>query len=100
LPSDFAKEIAKSLGVTDKWVDEYFEVEEDKQGFFVAKLKPKKFLENDQFRTMCALARDLGGEGYLQGMKAWKVPGPLAKKPLPQQNTTSTPGPMFARSKN
>jgi ParB/RepB/Spo0J family partition protein len=97
LPSDFAKEIAKSLGMTDKWVDEWFTVEEDKLGYFIAKLQPKKFLEKDQFRTLCALTRDLGGEGYLQGMKAWKVPGPLAKKPLPQPDTTSTPG-LDARS--
>jgi ParB family chromosome partitioning protein len=55
-------------------------------------------LEKDQFRTLCALARDLGGEGYLQGAKAWQVPGPLAKKSLPQQDTTSTPSPTDARS--
>ena len=89
LPSDFAKEIAKSLGMMDKWVDEWFDIEEDKQGYFIAKLKPKKFLEKDQFRTICALVRDLGGEGYLQGMKAWKVPSPFAKKPRPS-DTTST----------
>jgi ParB family chromosome partitioning protein len=84
--------------MTEKWVDEWFDVEEDKQGYFVAKLKPKKWLEKDQFRTMCALVRDLGGEGYLEGMKAWRVPGPLAKKPLPQANTTSTPSPTEPRS--
>jgi len=91
LPQDFAKEIAQSLGMTDKWVDECFEIDENKEGYFIAKLKPKKFLERDQFRTLCALARDLGGEGYLRGAKAWAIPGPLAKKPLPQANTTSTP---------
>lgn len=100
LPSDFAKEIAKSLGMSDKWVDEWFDVEEDKEGYFVAKLKAKKFLERDQFRTVCTLARDLGGEGYLQGARAWKIPGPIAKKPLPQTDTTSTPGPTDARSKS
>ena len=83
LPSDFAMKIAQALGMTEKWVDEWFDIEEDKQGYFVAKLKAKKFLERDQFRTLCALTRDLGGEGYLQGAKAWAVPGPLAKKPLP-----------------
>jgi ParB family chromosome partitioning protein len=101
LPSGFAKKIAEALGMTDKWVDEWFEIDEDKQGYFIAKLKPKKFLEKDQFRTLCALARDLGGEGYLQGAKAWLVPGPLAKKSLPQPDTTSTPSaraPMDARS--
>jgi len=90
LPSDFAKKIAEALGMTEKWVQEWFDVEEDKQGYFVAKLKPKKFLDKkDQFRTMCALVRDLGGEEYLKGAMAWKVPGPYAKK----TNTTSTPGP-------
>jgi ParB family chromosome partitioning protein len=89
LPSDFAKKIAKSLGMTDKWVDEWFEIDENKEGYFIAKLKPKKFLEKDQFRTLCALARDLGGEGYLQGAKAWAVPGPFAKKPLPSTSPPS-----------
>jgi len=98
LTSDFAKEIAKSLGMADKWVDEWFEINEDKQGYFTAKLKPKKFLEKDQFRTVCALVRDLGGEGYLQGMKMWKVPSSFAKKT--QTNTTSTPSPTDARSKS
>jgi len=84
------------LGMTDKWVDEWFDIEEDKQGYFVAKLKPKKFLEKDQFRTICALVRDLGGEGYLQGMKAWKVPSPYAKKP--PSDKESTPSPTDARS--
>lgn len=81
MPSDFAKKIRESLGVTEEGVDQLFEVGEDKQGFFIAKLKPKQYLETAQFKTMCALARDLGGEGYLQGAKAWSVPGPLAKKP-------------------
>lgn len=81
------------MGMTDKWVDEWFTVEEDKAGYFIAKLQPKKFLEKDQFRTLCALTRDLGGEGYLQGAKAWAVAGPLARKPLPPANATSTPQP-------
>jgi ParB family chromosome partitioning protein len=97
LPSDFAKQICQSLGVTEKWVDEWFDIEEDKQGYFIAKLKPKKFLEKQQFRTLCALARDLGGEGYLQGMKAWKVPGPYAGKPV-SADTTTTPS-LDGRSK-
>jgi ParB/RepB/Spo0J family partition protein len=42
---------------------------------------------------MCALARDLGGEEYVQGALAWAVPGPCAKK----ADTTSTP--EDARSK-
>jgi ParB family chromosome partitioning protein len=101
LPADFAKKIAETLCMTAQGVEEFFEVYEDKQGFFVATLQPKKFLDKAQFRAMCALARDLGGEGYLQGAKAWKVPGPLAKKPgQPSPVTTSTPEtPMDTRSK-
>jgi ParB/RepB/Spo0J family partition protein len=80
LPSDFAKKIRETLGLTEEGVNLLFEFEEDKQGYFVAKLKPKQFLEKIQFKTLCALARDLGGEGYLQGAKAWKVPGPYAQE--------------------
>jgi ParB/RepB/Spo0J family partition protein len=97
LPSDFAKKVAESLGITARGVDQLFDFSEDKQGFFVARLKPQQFLDKkDQFRTMCALVRDLGGEEYLKGAMAWKVPGPFVKK----TNTTSTPGPAGdARSK-
>jgi hypothetical protein len=104
LPSDFAKAIADALGWKIAQVDNTFDFEEDKQGFFWAKLKPKKFLEKPDFRTVCALTRDLGGEGYLMGAKAWKVPGPYAKKEpvgpvsegskepvVPKPVTTSTP---------
>lgn len=80
LPSDFATKISESLTITPLAVADLFEIEEDKQGFFVAKLKPQQFLEKMQFRTMCTLVRDLGGEDYLEGAKAWKVPGPFAKK--------------------
>ena len=80
LPNDFAKKISETLGVDAKHVDEFFDISEEKDGFFVAKLRPGKFLEKEQFKAMCALARDLGGEGYIQGAKAWKVPGPFAKK--------------------
>jgi ParB/RepB/Spo0J family partition protein len=81
LPSDFAKAVADALGWKLAQVDDAFDFEEDKEGFFWAKLKPKKFLENLQFRAMCSLVRDLGGEDYLKGAKAWKIPGPCAKKP-------------------
>jgi len=80
LPRDFAKKIGEVLCVQEQGVAMLFEVEEDKMGYFVARLKPKQFLDKDKFRTMCALARDLGGEGYIEGAKAWKVPGPFAKK--------------------
>lgn len=94
--SDFARKISESLALTPLEVAEKFEIEEDKQGFFVAKLKTGQFLDKWKFRTMCTLVRDLDGESYLQGAKAWKVPGPLAKKPLPPENTTSS---TDARSK-
>jgi ParB/RepB/Spo0J family partition protein len=95
LPADFAKKIGECLGATPLAVAELFEIEEDKQGFFIAKLKPKQFLDKARFKTMCTLIRGLGGEGYLQGAKAWKVPGPCVKK-----TDTSTPEPAGdARSK-
>jgi ParB/RepB/Spo0J family partition protein len=107
LPADFAKAISESLAVTPLAVAELFEIEEDKQGFFVAKLKPQQFLEKMQFRTMCTLVRDLGGEDYLEGAKAWKVPGPFAKKgaekpsgqamdrqPTNKEPGNAVPGPM------
>ena len=87
LPSDFAEKISETLSIAAQSVEELFEIYEDKEGFFIAKLRPKQWLDKAQFKTMCALARDLGGEGYLQGAKAWKVPGPCVKKP----DTTSTP---------
>jgi ParB family chromosome partitioning protein len=93
LPSHFAKKISEALSMAAQSVEELFEIYEDKQGFFIAKLRPKQWLDKAQFKTMCALARDLGGEGYLQGAKAWMVPGPCAKK----ADTTSTP--EDARSK-
>jgi hypothetical protein len=80
LPSDFGNEIVKALGLSMKVIEELFEFEEDKEGFFYAKLKPKKFLEKPEFKNMCSLVRELGGDSYLEGMKAWKVPGPYTKK--------------------
>jgi hypothetical protein len=78
-PADFAKRLSEALGMTPIGVAELFDIEEHKQNFFVAKLKPKQFLEREQFRTMCALTQDLGGEIYLRP-KTWKVPGACAKK--------------------
>ncbi|HLE74950.1 MAG TPA: ParB/RepB/Spo0J family partition protein [Candidatus Bathyarchaeia archaeon] len=108
LPSDFAKAVADALGWKLAQVDDAFDFEEDKQGFFWAKLKPKKFLEKLDFRTVCALTRDLGGEGYLMGAKAWKVPGPYAKKapasdeapedPKPVTTSTLAPAPLPSTS--
>ena len=96
LPSDFGDEISKALNWKLEQVAEWFTLEEDKEGCFWARLKPKKFLEKPEFKTMCALVRDLGGEDYLEGAMAWKILGPYAKK----TNTTSTPGsPKDAGSK-
>jgi ParB/RepB/Spo0J family partition protein len=80
LPVDFAKKIADNLGWKIVQVQDTFEFSEDKQGFFLATLKPKKFLEKHQFQRICSLARDLGGEGYVKGAKAWKIPSAYAKK--------------------
>ena len=89
-PLEFAEEIAKSLSLKGEQVDELFSIEEDKEGYFVATLYPKKFLQKEQFKVMCALVKDLGGEGYLQGAKSWKIAGPMAKKsPTPIQEETS-----------
>lgn len=78
-PMVFSEKIAQTLGVKLDVIDELFNVDEDRNGYFVAKLKPKKFLDKMQFRALCALVRDLGGEGYIEGAKAWKIAGPLAK---------------------
>ncbi|MCJ7559152.1 ParB/RepB/Spo0J family partition protein [Candidatus Bathyarchaeota archaeon] len=83
LPSDFAKKISEVLCLQEQGVDALFEFSETKEGYFIAQLKPKQFLDKAQFRTMCALARDLGGEGYIEGAKAWKIPGPYAKSKTP-----------------
>ena len=90
LPVDFAKKIGEVLCVQMQGVDQLFTVEEDKAGYFVAKLKPGQFLDKDKFRTMCALARDLGGEGYIEGAKAWKIPGPYAKSKSPSGQGTGS----------
>jgi len=87
LPSDFGNEISKALNWKLEEVAEWFTLEEDKEGYFWARLKPKKFLQTPEFKTMCALVRDLGGEEYLKGAMAWSIPGPCVKKP----DTTSTP---------
>lgn len=78
-PMAFSEKIAETLGLKLDVVDDLFDVEESKDGFFVARLKPKKFLEKAQFRALCSLTKDLGGEDYIEGAKAWRVKGPLAK---------------------
>lgn len=89
---DVAKKIAEGLNWKLIQVEDVFEIDEDKQGFFVVTLKPKKFLDPADFKTVCRLARDLGGDGqYVNISRSWKVPGPLAKKPVGSQMPTSLP---------
>lgn len=94
LQTDFAVKIADSLGWKVQQVLDNFEFDEDKQGLFWAKLKPKHHLEKHEFRTMCALTRDLGGEAYVLGAQAWNVPGPMAKKSptAPEKTPLGSPG--------
>ena len=98
LLSDFAEKIAETLGMTVQGVEEFFEVYEDREGYFIAKPKPStRWIDTPQFNAMCILARRLGGD-YVEGARAWKVPGPYAKKPQapegPKPVTTSTPSPQ------
>ena len=97
-PLKFAEKIAECLALKLEQVDDLFTIDEDKSGYFVASLYPKKFLDKEQFRVMCGLVKDLGGEGYLQGAKSWMIPGPMAKKsptPIPTAlPTTETPTPI------
>jgi ParB/RepB/Spo0J family partition protein len=80
IPSDFAKKIADTLNWQLSAVDEMLDFSEDKAGYFWAILKPKKVLDKPDFIAVCRLTRDLGGEDYLKGAKAWKVPGAYVKK--------------------
>jgi ParB family chromosome partitioning protein len=80
LPSDFAKKIADTLNWKLSVVDEMLDFTEDKDGYFWATLKPKKNFDKPDFIAVCRLTRDLGGEDYLKGAKAWKVPGAYVKK--------------------
>jgi len=49
LPSDFAKKISETLSMAAQSVEELFEIYEDKEGFFIAKLRPKQWLDKAQF---------------------------------------------------
>ena len=88
LPSDWMKRIAETLNISEKKVEDYFEIGEDKQGYFYAKRKKSKWLEQTEFKTMCSLSRDYNGE-YIKEQQLWRVPGPFAKKT--KQPTTGTP---------
>lgn len=78
-PVEFAQKIADVLTFKSEAVEEYFDVGEDREGFFYATLRPKKWLSDLQFRGMCGLVKDLGGD-YVKGFKTFRAPGPLAKK--------------------
>jgi hypothetical protein len=82
-------------------VEETFDVSEDKQGFLIARLQPKKWLDQAQFRMLCALARDLGGD-YVKEKRIWRVPGPMAKsEPSPSAaNTSLSPAPPAEASES
>jgi len=85
-PLEFAEKISRSLNLKPEEVDDLFTIDEDKNGYFVATLYPKKFLNKEQFKMMCGLVKDLNGEAYLQGAKSWMIAGPMAKKsPIPIQ---------------
>jgi ParB/RepB/Spo0J family partition protein len=91
---DLAKKIAETLNWKLSGVQDTFSIEENKQGFFVLTLKPKKFLDPADFKTVCALTRDLGGEGeYVKATRSWKVPGAYAKKGSVSAEKTSEPAP-------
>lgn len=79
LPSEFAKKIIDTLDFKEGIIPEWFDIGETKEGYFYARLQPKKWLSDLQFKAMCALTRDLDGE-YVKGEKTFKVPGPMAKK--------------------
>jgi ParB family chromosome partitioning protein len=90
LPTDFAEQIAKCLSWKPEAVNQAFTFEEAKDGFFIAQLRRKGTLSALEFKTMCALVRDLGGE-YLRGTGKFRIPGPCAKKRAPEVKTEQKP---------
>ena len=88
-PLEFAQKIADVLIFKLQTVEEVFDIEENKDGYFTATLRPKQWLSDLQFRGMCGLVRDLGGD-YVKGFKMFRVPGPMAKK-SPKQPSEVTP---------
>jgi ParB family chromosome partitioning protein len=96
LPTDLAAKIGETLNWKIATVNDYFEFNEDKEGYFWAQLKPKRTLEKPDFIAVCKLTRGLGGEDYLKAARAWKIPGPLAKKaPAKQGTQTEIKGPRI-----
>jgi hypothetical protein len=86
-PSEIAKKIAETLNWKLVAVEGTFDIDEDKEGLFVVHLKEKKFLDPADFKAICALTRDLGGDGeYTKASRSWKVPSKFA---LTQPEKTS-----------
>jgi len=90
LPTDWAKVIAQALNVSEVNVESLFEVGEDKQGWFYAKRRKSAWLELNQFKALCSVAKDYGGE-YSKPENSWRVPGPYVKRQ--EQAATSMPLP-------
>ena len=88
--ADFVKQISKALGIPEGKVEDYFEVDEDEQGWFYAKKHAKKWLETSEFKAMCALARDLGGD-YVKHEQTWKVPSEYVKKQQAENQVPQAP---------
>jgi len=76
---DFTRSIAQVLDFKEQVIPEWFNIEEAKDGYFIAVLQKGKWLGDLQFKALCALMRDLKGD-YIRGAKTFRVPGPYAKK--------------------
>jgi ParB family chromosome partitioning protein len=76
---DFTRLIAETLDFKEEAIPEWFNIEEAKDGYFVAILQKGKWLGDLQFKALCVLMRDLKGD-YVKGAKTFRGPGPFAKK--------------------
>lgn len=74
VPSDLAEHFAKALGWKMQLVNEIFDFEEEKDGYFIARIKRKNALSTIDFKTLCSLSRDLGGD-YVKGTGKFRIPG-------------------------
>jgi len=89
-PADFIRLISDELGLAESRVEELLDIGEAKDGWFYAYKKPGKWLEMDQFKALCRLARSLGGE-YVSAEQMWRVPGPMAQQPQPKPEQDPAP---------
>lgn len=90
LSSDWAKVIVQALNIPVVKIEALFEIGEDENGWFYAKRKKSTWLELNQFKTLCSVAKDYGGD-YSKPENTWRVPGPYVKKP--EQAATPEPKP-------